>query len=186
MMDRNNNYNNKSIDKNISAHFVSMRRVARVGSGGKSFRSSVLVVVGDEKGRVGYGLGKSVEVPESVKKATRAGVKRMIKVRLFEGRTVCHDVKAKFCKSLVYIRRAKAGTGIVAGGAARHVFEALGVKDVVCKVLGNNPINNVRALMKALESMKTPKELAAMRSVSIDRLFYQVNSEKKGVESCKN
>lgn len=173
----------KHSNNNISAHFVSMRRVARVGSGGKTFRSSVLVVVGDEKGSVGYGLGKSVEVPESVKKATRAGVKRMIRVKLFENRTLYYDVKGKFCQSLVYIRRAKPGTGIVAGGAARYVFEALGVKDVVCKVLGSNAINNVRALIKALSSIKTPKEIAEMRSVSKNRLFYNLPGKKEqGVE----
>ncbi|WP_342262148.1 30S ribosomal protein S5 [Alphaproteobacteria bacterium endosymbiont of Tiliacea citrago] len=167
-------------NNNIVAHFVSMRRVARVNSGGKTFRSSVLVVVGDEKGRVGYGLGKSSEVPESVKKATRSGTKRMIKVSLFEGRTLYYDVKAKFCQSLVYIRKARAGTGIVAGGAARYVFEALGVKDVVCKVLGNNPINNVRAIMKALSSIKTPKEIARRRSVPKENLFYNTKKKELG------
>lgn len=162
-------------NSNVSAHFVSMRRVARVGRSGKTFRSSVLVVVGDEKGRVGYGLGKSVEVPESIKKATRAGIKKMIHVKLFQNRTIHHDVKGKFCQSLVYIRKAKPGTGIVAGGAARYVFEALGIKDVVCKVLGDNPINNVRAILKALSSVKTPKEISMIRGVDKSRLFYSSN-----------
>lgn len=169
-----------SEDKNkMLAQLVHMRRVTRVTKGGKNSRSSVLVVVGNEKGDVGYGLGKSVEVPEAIKKATRAAERSMIRVNLFENRTIAHDISAKYCSSLVYLRKAKPGTGIVAGSAARYIFESLGIKDITCKILGRNRLNIVKAVFKALSSLKTPSEIAKIRGVSVHSLFAKNMNAKK-------
>lgn len=155
------------------AQLVHMRRVTRVTKGGKNFKSSVLVVVGNEKGEVGYGLGKSIEVPEAIKKATTAAERNMIKVSLFEGRTIARDISAKYCSSLVYLRKAKPGTGIVAGSAARHIFESLGIKDITCKILGSNRINIVKAVFKALNSLTTLNDVARIRGVSKESLYFK-------------
>lgn len=158
--------------KNMLAQLVHMRRVTRVTKGGKNFKSSVLVVVGSEHGDVGYGLGKSVEVPEAIKKATRAAERNMLHVDLFEGRTIARDVSAKYCSSLVYLRKAKPGTGIVAGSAARYIFESLGIKDITCKILGRNRINTVKAVFKALSALTTLSEVAKIRGVKKETLFF--------------
>lgn len=172
--------------KNMVEQLVHMRRVARVTKGGKNFRISTLVVVGNEKGSVGFGLGKSVEFPEAIKKAARSATKRMVKVNLSQGRTIHHDVSAKYKTSLVYLRKASVGTGIVAGSSARYVFESLGVKDIVCKVMGSNPINNVKAIFLALNKLKTLSEIAKMRGISKDKLFYNNNNKKSFYEDSKN
>lgn len=161
--------------KSIVNHICSLRRVSRVGSGGKVSRMSALVVVGDEKGLVGYGLGKSVEVPEAVKKASKIGQKNMIRVPFYKNRTIYHDISAYHCGAKVYLRKAREGTGIVAGGTMRYVFEALGVKDIVCKSVGSpNPHNVIKATFKALLNLQTPKKIAKLRRVELDSLFVSV------------
>lgn len=168
--------------KNI-VHVCSLRRVARVMQGGKIMRFSALVVVGDGKGRVGYGLGKSVEVSEAVKKASRAAEKRMVYVPFKDGRTLHHDISENFGGSKIYLRSAKSGRGIIAGGTMRYVFEALGVKDVVCKSLGSpNPHNVVKAVFKAFGNLQSPRKVAKLRGIEVKDLFgfgKMANSEKE-------
>jgi small subunit ribosomal protein S5 len=160
------------MEKKMIAHVCSLRRVSRVMKGGKVMRFSALVVAGDGKGRIGYGLGRSVEVAEAIKKAAKAAEKKMLFVPFKQGRTIHHDVCEKFGGSTVYIKSAKPGRGIIAGGSTRSVFEALGIKDVVCKALGSpNPHNVVKAVFKALESLQTPKKIARLRGMSVAGLF---------------
>jgi len=140
---------------------VSVRRVTKVVKGGKNMRFSALVIVGDGKGRVGYGTGKAREVPDAVKKAVEKAKRRMIRVPLREGRTLHHDAQGKFGPGSVYLRTAPAGTGIIAGGPMRAVFEAVGVHDVVSKSVGSSNYHNmVRATFEALEGIVSPRSVA--------------------------
>ncbi|KJV69047.1 30S ribosomal protein S5 [Candidatus Neoehrlichia procyonis] len=149
----------------FSELLVSVRRVAKVVKGGRRFSFSVLVVVGDENGRVGCGMGKHAEVAEAKTKAVNAARKNMIRVHLRESRTLHHDVKAKFCASKVVLRSAKVGTGIIAGGSVRLIFEVLGVQDVVAKSIGSsNPHNVVYAVFTAFKNMLSPKQVASKRN----------------------
>lgn len=148
-------------DAEFVEKLVSVRRVTKVVKGGKNLRFSALVVVGDTKGRVGFGSGKAREVPDAVKKATEQAKKTMIRVPLREGRTLHHDIQGKFGAGLVYLRSAPAGTGIIAGGPMRAVFEALGMQDVVSKSVGtSNYYNVVRATFAALQAVTSPKMIA--------------------------
>jgi small subunit ribosomal protein S5 len=141
---------------------VSVRRVTKVVKGGKNMRFSALVVVGDGKGRVGYASAKAKEVPDAVKKAGEKAKKSMIKVSLREGRTIRHDVSARVGAGLVFLRTAPAGTGVIAGGPMRAVFEALGVQDIVSKSVGSGNYHNmVRATFGALRGILPPKQVAA-------------------------
>jgi small subunit ribosomal protein S5 len=143
---------------------VSINRVAKVVKGGRRFGFSALVVVGDGKGRVGYGNGKAREVPEAVRKATEQAKRSMIRVPLRQGRTLHHDVQGHFCAGRVVLRAAPAGTGIIAGGPMRAVFEALGIGDVVAKSLGtSNPHTMIKATFDALDRMMSPRAVAAKR-----------------------
>lgn len=143
---------------------VHINRVAKVVKGGRRFGFAALVVVGDQKGRVGFGHGKAREVPEAVKKATDDAKKNMIRVPLREGRTLHHDIKGRHGAGKVLIRTAEAGTGIIAGGPMRAVFEALGVQDVVTKSFGSqNPYNMVRATFEALKNQVSPRQMASRR-----------------------
>ena len=143
---------------------VSVNRVAKVVKGGRRFGFSALVVVGDGKGRVGYGHGKAREVPEAVRKATEEARRKMIRVPLRQGRTLHHDVQGHFGAGKVILRAAPPGTGIIAGGPMRAIFEALGVQDVVCKSLGSsNPHNMVKATFDALGKVMSPRDVAAKR-----------------------
>lgn len=143
---------------------VHINRVAKVVKGGRRFGFAALVVVGDQKGRVGFGHGKAREVPEAVKKATDDAKKSMIRVPLREGRTLHHDIKGRHGAGKVLIRTAEPGTGIIAGGPMRAVFEALGVQDVVTKSFGSqNPYNMVRATFEALKKQVSPRQMAARR-----------------------
>jgi len=135
-----------------------------VVKGGRRFGFSALVVVGDGKGRVGYGHGKAREVPEAVRKATEEARRKMIRVPLRQGRTLHHDVQGHFGAGKVILRAAPPGTGIIAGGPMRAIFEALGVQDVVCKSLGSsNPHNMVKATFDALGKVMSPRDVAAKR-----------------------
>ncbi len=143
---------------------VHINRVAKVVKGGKRFGFAALVVVGDQKGRVGFGHGKAREVPEAVRKATEAAKKQLIRVPLREGRTLHHDVEGRHGAGKVILRPAPVGTGIIAGGPLRAVFDALGVHDVVAKSVGSsNPYNMVRATFDALKDQYSPKMIANKR-----------------------
>lgn len=140
---------------------VSVRRVTKVVKGGKNLRFSALVVVGDGKGRVGFGSGKAREVPDAVRKATEQAKRTMVRVPLREGRTLHHDIAGRFGAGKVYLRSAPSGTGIIAGGPMRAVFEALGLQDVVSKSVGtNNYYNMVRATVEALKNIHSPRQIA--------------------------
>ena len=147
---------------------VHINRVAKVVKGGRRFAFAALVVVGDGKGRVGYGSGKAREVPEAIRKATEQAKRNMIKVALREGRTLHHDVNGHFGAGRVVLRAAPPGTGIIAGGPMRAVFETVGVADVVAKCLGtSNPHNMIKATFAALESLNSPRSIAAKRGKKV-------------------
>ncbi len=151
---------------------VSINRVAKVVKGGRRFGFAALVVVGDGKGRVGHGAGKAREVPEAIRKATEAAKRTLIRVPLREGRTLHHDLKGHFGAGQVVMRAAPAGTGIIAGGPMRAVFEALGVQDVVAKSIGtSNPHNMVKATLAALSSIVSPRVVAARRGKKISDIL---------------
>jgi small subunit ribosomal protein S5 len=155
-------------DGDLVDRLVNINRVAKVVKGGRRFGFSALVVVGDGKGRVGYGGGKAREVPEAVRKATEQAKRSMIRVPLRQGRTLHHDVQGQFGAGRVVLRAAPAGTGIIAGGPMRAVFDALGVSDVVAKSLGTaNPHNMIKATFAALSSMMSPRAVAAKRGKKV-------------------
>src|ERR1700731_3651213 len=147
---------------------VSINRVAKVVKGGRRFGFAALVVVGDGKGRVGHGAGKAREVPEAIRRATEEAKRTMVRVPLREGRTLHHALNGHFGAGQVVMRAAPAGTGIIAGGPMRAVFEALGVQDVVAKSIGrSNPHNMVKATLAALSSIVSPRVVAARRGKKI-------------------
>jgi small subunit ribosomal protein S5 len=151
---------------------VTINRVAKVVKGGRRFAFAALVVVGDQKGRVGYGAGKAREVPEAIRKATDRAKRTMIRVPMKEGRTLHHDVEGHFGAGSVVLRSASAGTGIIAGGPMRAVFETLGIGDVVAKSLGSrNPHNMVKATFAALERCASPRSVAARRGKKVNDLL---------------
>ena len=150
---------------------VNVNRVAKVVKGGRTFRFSVLVVVGDENGRVGVGTGKSSEVPEAIKKATEDARKNLINVSLVNG-TVPHEIVTNFGSSKVIIKPTVEGTGVIAGGAVRPVLELAGVKNVTAKTLGSrNSRNVVYATIKALKSMRTAEEVARLRGKTVAEIL---------------
>ncbi len=147
---------------------VAINRVAKVVKGGRRFSFAALVVVGDKKGRVGMGSGKAREVPEAIRKATDAAKRSMIRIPMREGRTLHHDVVGHFGSGRVVLRSASAGTGIIAGGPMRAVFETMGMGDVVAKSLGtNNPHNVVKATFAALRQVQSPRAVAARRGKKV-------------------
>jgi small subunit ribosomal protein S5 len=147
---------------------VAINRVAKVVKGGKRFSFSALVIVGDGKGRVGYASGKAREVADAVKKASERAKRSMVRIPMREGRTLHHDSFGRFGAGRVVLRSAASGTGIIAGGAMRSVFEALGIQDVVSKCIGTtNPHNMVRATFDALQSTVSPKYIANKRGKKV-------------------
>jgi small subunit ribosomal protein S5 len=151
---------------------VHINRVSKTVKGGKRFGFAALVVVGDGRGRVGFGHGKAREVPEAITKATAAAKKKMVRVPLKEGRTLHHDGKGHFGAGKVNVRSAPAGTGIIAGGPMRAVFESLGVHDVVAKSIGtSNPYNMIRATFDALGTQTSPKSVAQRRGKKVADLL---------------
>ena len=151
---------------------VHINRVSKTVKGGKRFGFAALVVVGDGKGRVGFGHGKAREVPEAITKATASAKKKMVRVPLKEGRTLHHDGKGRFGAGKVNVRSAPAGTGIIAGGPMRAVFESLGVHDVVTKSVGtSNPYNMIRATFDALTDQTSPKSVAQRRGKKVADLL---------------
>jgi len=158
-------------DSEFVDKLVHINRVAKVVKGGRRFGFAALVVVGDQKGRVGFGHGKAREVPEAIRKATESAKRDMIFVPLRSGRTLHHDVEGRHGAGRVLLRAAKAGTGIIAGGPMRAVFETLGVSDVVAKSMGtSNPYNMVRATFDALKNQVHPKDVAAQRGIKYSAL----------------
>ena len=150
---------------------VHINRVAKVVKGGRRFGFAALVVVGDQKGRVGFGHGKAREVPEAIRKATDAAKRTLIRVPLREGRTLHHDIEGRHGAGKVILRTAPAGTGVIAGGPIRAVFDALGVQDVVGKSLGSsNPYNMVRATFSALKNENSPRMIAARRGKKVSQI----------------
>ncbi len=151
---------------------VTINRVAKVVKGGRRFAFAALVVVGDQKGRVGYGAGKAREVPEAMRKATDRAKRAMIRVPMKEGRTLHHDVQGHYGAGSVVLRSATAGTGIIAGGPMRAVFETLGIGDVVAKSLGSrNPHNMVKATFDALTRCASPRSVASRRGKKVSDLL---------------
>ncbi len=151
---------------------VSINRVAKVVKGGRRFGFAALVVIGDGKGRVGFGSGKAREVPEAIKKATDEAKKKMVRIPLKEGRTIHHDIKGMHGAAKVVLRTAPQGTGIIAGGPMRAVFETLGVQDVVTKSVGSaNPYNMVRATFDGLKKIQAPRAIAARRGIKVSDVF---------------
>ena len=158
-------------DSEFVDRLVHINRVAKVVKGGRRFGFAALVVVGDQKGRVGFGHGKAREVPEAIRKATEQAKRQLIRVPLREARTLHHDVTGRHGAGRVILRAAVPGTGIIAGGPMRAVFETLGMHDVVAKSMGSsNPYNMVRATFEALKSQMHPKDVAAQRGIKYSAL----------------
>jgi small subunit ribosomal protein S5 len=150
---------------------VHINRVAKVVKGGRRFGFAALVVVGDQKGRVGFGHGKAREVPEAIRKATEQAKRQLIRVPLREARTLHHDVQGRHGAGRVVLRAAPPGTGIIAGGPMRAVFETLGINDIVAKSQGTaNPYNMVRATFDALKRVDSPRSVAARRGLKVSEL----------------
>ena len=158
-------------ESELTDKLVTINRVAKVVKGGRRFAFAAIVVVGDQKGKVGHGTGKAREVPEAIRKATEAAKRGLIRVPLRDGRTLHHDVKGRFGAGKVTLRAAPAGTGIIAGGPMRAVFETLGIQDVVAKSIGSsNPYNMVRATFNALKHQDSPRSVAARRNIKVSTL----------------
>src|SRR5437899_3483833 len=168
---RDRNRDREERDSEFVDRLVHINRVAKVVKGGRRFGFAALVVVGDQRGRVGFGHGKAREVPEAIRKATDAAKRSMIRVPLKDGRTLHHETRGHHGAGKVLVRPAPAGTGIIAGGPMRAVFESLGVGDVVAKSLGtSNPYNMVRATFDALKNEDSPRSVAARRGIKVSTL----------------
>ena len=155
----------------FSDRLVAINRVSKTVKGGKRFGFAALVVVGDQRGRVGFGKGKAKEVPEAIRKATDQAKTQTMRVPLKEGRTLHHDIVGIHGSSRVVMRSAPSGTGIIAGGSVRAVFELLGIQDIVAKSVGSsNPYNIIRAAVDGLKQQKSPKIIAARRSKKVGNI----------------
>lgn len=160
---------------------IGVRRVAKTVKGGRRMSFGALVVVGDESGRVGFGKGKAREVPDAVRKATDEAKRGMVRVPMRQGRTIHHEVHGRFGATRVILKPAVPGTGIVAGGPMRAIFEAMGMKDVIAKALGStNPYNMVQATFEAFKGMETPRGIAAKRGLQITDLLLHAAEAKRG------
>ena len=161
-------------DTEFADRLVAINRVSKTVKGGKRFGFAALVVVGDQKGRVGYGKGKAKEVPEAIRKATEQAKRKTVKVPLSEGRTRHHDIDGRHGAGRVIMRSAKAGTGIIAGGPMRAVFEMLGIQDVVAKSLGSqNPYNMIRATISGLTKEWSPRMVAQRRGKKVAEINFK-------------
>jgi len=173
---RDRRHDDKKEESQFIEKLISIRRVTKVVKGGKNMRFSALMIVGDGKGKVAYASAKAREVPDAIKKAALRAKMSLIKVPLKQGKTFHYDVNHYTSASKVYLRSAKPGTGVIAGGAMRSIFEALGVQDVVAKRLGtNNSYNVVRATFNALKIMESPRQVAKRRGLQIT----DMNERKK-------
>ena len=170
-MARNSSFDQRQ-EGEVVDKLVAVNRVAKVVKGGRRFGFAALVVAGDQKGRVGYGHGKAREVPEAIRKATEAAKRGMIRVPLREGRTLHHDITGRYGAGRVVLRSAPPGTGIIAGGPMRAVFETLGIRDVVAKSIGtSNPYNMVKATFAALQRSMSPRSVAARRGRKVSEIL---------------
>ena len=162
----------KKIDSDIKEKLVAINRITKVVKGGRRFGFAALVVVGNQKGLIGIGQGKSKQVPDAIKKATDFAKRNLIKIPLKDGRTLHHDVKGKNGSGKVFLRAAPSGTGIIAGGAIRSACEVLGIQDVVAKSLGSsNPHNVLKACINGLKSQNSPKNLSSIRGKKISDII---------------
>ena len=165
---------NSKEDSELVDKLVGINRVAKVVKGGRRFGFAALVVVGDQRGKVGFGTGKAKEVPEAIKKATDDAKKNMVKVPMKEGRTIHHDMKGHYGAGRVVLRSAPSGTGIIAGGPMRAVFEMLGIQDVVAKSLGSqNPYNMIRATISGLTKEWSPRMVAQRRGKKVSEITFK-------------
>ena len=161
-------FKNKN-DDGILEKLVHINRITKVVKGGRRFGFSALVVVGNQAGKIGIAHAKAKQVPDAIKKANETARRKLIHIPLREGRTIHHDVKAKFSSSTVILRSASKGTGIISGGPSRAIFESLGISDIVSKAIGTkNPHNIVKSTMKALQSINTPKSVSARRGIDMN------------------
>ncbi|QNL18971.1 30S ribosomal protein S5 [Hyphobacterium sp. CCMP332] len=177
--DRDEEQQDEIVDK-----LVHINRVAKTVKGGRNFQFAALVVVGDQKGRVGFGQGKAREVPEAIRKATEEAKKTMVRIPLREGRTLHHDSPGRHGAGKVILRAAPPGTGVIAGGPMRAVLETLGVQDVVAKSTGtSNPYNMIRATFDALKHQKSPRSIAAKRGMKVADLVNRRNDGASAPES---
>ena len=159
-------------NKEFSERLVTINRVAKVVKGGRRFGFAAIMIVGDSKGRVGYGTGKAKEVPEAVRKATEDAKTKMVRVHLKDNRTLHHDIVGRFGAGKVILRSASPGTGIIAGGPMRALFESLGIKDVVAKSTGtSNPHNMLKATFDAFKRSESPKSIASKRSKKVSEVI---------------
>jgi len=155
----------------LKEKLVAINRITKVVKGGRRFGFAALVIVGNQKGLVGYGHGKAKQVPDAIKKASEEAKSSLVKVPLREGRTIHHDTYGKSGSGKVLLRGAPAGTGIIAGGAMRAIFEVMGITDILAKCIGSaNPYNVVRATLNGLSSMNTPADIAAKRGKTIEEI----------------
>lgn len=163
----------------LQERLVAVNRVAKTVKGGRRMAFAALVVVGDGRGRIGAGSGKAREVPEAIKKATDQARRHMMRVPLRDGRTLHHDVEARFGAGRLRLRAAQPGTGIIAGGPLRAVFEVLGIHDVVAKSFGSsNPYNMVKAALAAFEKMETPRSIAGRRGRRVNEILGKKDDAK--------
>ena len=174
------NNENSNTESEYKEMLVSVKRVAKVVKGGRRFGFSVVIVSGNGKGLVGYGLGKAKEVMEAKTKASQAAKRNMIKVPLKENRTIHHDILGQSGAGKVLLRSAPAGTGIIAGGSMRAVFEMLGLHDVVAKSLGSSNVHNmIGATFDALKNLSSPKQVAERRNKKVGKIYGSSHKEKK-------
>ena len=170
---------NRQEQSDVIEKLVSINRVAKVVKGGRRFGFAALVVVGDQKGRVGFGSGKAREVPEAIRKGTEKAKRNMIRVPLREGRTLHHDVQGHYGAGKVVMRAAPPGTGIIAGGPMRAIFEVLGLQDVVAKSIGTqNPHNMIKATFDALMHLQSPRMVAARRGRKVGNIVSRREEEQ--------
>ena len=182
--DRQNRDNQRDEQDGLVDKLVGINRVAKVVKGGRRFGFAALVVVGDARGRVGFGSGKAREVPEAIRKATESAKRNMIRVPLRDGRTLHHDIEGHYGAGHVVLRTAPAGTGIIAGGPMRAVFETLGVQDVVAKSIGSsNPHNMIKATFAALQRIQAPRSVAAKRGKHVGDILGSSNRRSAEAEA---
>jgi len=168
-------------ESEFNERLVAVNRVAKVVKGGRRFGFAALVVVGDGRGRIGHGHAKAKEVPDAIKKATEQAKRNMVRVALREGRTIHHDVIGRYGAGCVHLRTAPPGTGIIAGGPLRAVFEAIGIQDIVAKAVGsNNPYNMVNAAFEAFKIMESPRSVAARRGKKVSDIVSNRDVALKG------
>lgn len=175
--------NQQQPQEELIERLVGINRVAKVVKGGRRFAFAAIIIIGDGRGRVGMGTGKAREVPDAIRKASEQAKRNMFRVPLREGRTLHHDIESRYGSARVRLRTAAPGTGIIAGGPMRAIFEALGVHDVVAKSFGtSNPHNMVKATFEGLKNMSSPRMVAARRGLRVNEVLGRKKSEESDEE----